>query len=241
VRHTDNTSAAIVLVAASNVNVADNASRADGTLLALISTSGGAVTHNSATGNPGSALYLCGASGVSIAHNGVDGSGAGLFVDGPADGCSPSTSLDVGHNEFERSGTFAIYVAQSSLSSAKIDHNRAEGSAADGIFVASGLNTLVHNRVSDSGRLDCRDVTTGSGTAGTANTWQHDQGATSSPPGICSRGEGEDNATSERDTSVPPVAAHDAGSKVASDVERRAVAGQISRARQELPQLAARY
>jgi len=36
---------------------------------------------------------------------------------------------------------------------------------------------------------DCRDDSTGSGTAGTANTWNHDEGQTSMPAGICRAGD----------------------------------------------------
>jgi parallel beta-helix repeat protein len=189
---TGNTSSAVVLVTASNVTVAANTSRADGTLLALVNSSGGTVSRNRATDDPGTAIYVCGSSGTSIRENAVERSGAGLFVDGPADSCSASTQLEVGNNQFNRSSTYGIYVASSSLSSSTIENNRAKDSAADGIYMASGMNTLVHNRVSDSGLFDCHDVTTGTGTAGTANTWRHNQGSTSSPAGICSRGEREE-------------------------------------------------
>ena len=33
--------------------------------------------------------------------------------------------------------------------------------------------------------LDCQDLSHGSGTSGTANTWSSNNGNTSSPPGLC--------------------------------------------------------
>jgi hypothetical protein len=40
--------------------------------------------------------------------------------------------------------------------------------------------------------FDCRDDTTGTGTANTANTWKDNQGSTSQPPGLC-RGDGDND------------------------------------------------
>jgi hypothetical protein len=48
-------------------------------------------------------------------------------------------------------------------------------------------NTLADNRADGTltGGYDCRDDSVGGSTAGTANTWSHDQGQTAKPPGIC--------------------------------------------------------
>jgi len=46
-------------------------------------------------------------------------------------------------------------------------------------------NTYQNNKASGSGTFDCQDDSAGTGTAGTANTWQNDKGDTASPPGIC--------------------------------------------------------
>jgi len=50
---------------------------------------------------------------------------------------------------------------------------------------AASANTYGKNRVIGSGQSDCRDDTTGAGTAGTSNTWSGDRGAHSSPTGLC--------------------------------------------------------
>lgn len=42
-----------------------------------------------------------------------------------------------------------------------------------------------HLRATHSSVIDCVDASTGTGTGGTANTWRHAQGTSSSPDGIC--------------------------------------------------------
>jgi hypothetical protein len=81
--------------------------------------------------------------------------------------------------------------------SALINGNKVTGAIAVGILVdntgssgTSSGNLITHNSVSGTtGTYACEDMTTGSLTAGTANTWRHDVGGTkpSSPPGICSQ------------------------------------------------------
>jgi hypothetical protein len=61
--------------------------------------------------------------------------------------------------------------------------NRVRGQSGDGIFAdaAASANQLARNDVLGSGGLDCRDDSHGSRTAGTANTWSGNVGATDSP------------------------------------------------------------
>lgn len=68
-----------------------------------------------------------------------------------------------------------------------IDTNSVAGSSNVGILIDAGNSGLqiTHNTARDSAVLDCEDDSTGSGTAGTANTWTGDIGATSRPAGIC--------------------------------------------------------
>ena len=49
----------------------------------------------------------------------------------------------------------------------------------------SGFNMIRSNTIVGSSEYDCLDLTTGSGTAGTANLWKSNIGATSSPAGLC--------------------------------------------------------
>lgn len=68
------------------------------------------------------------------------------------------------------------------------NNNQATNNRFDGFRAEDDAqqNTLKNNTASGtSAGHDCRDASTGSGTAGTANTWQNDKGQTSNPPGIC--------------------------------------------------------
>lgn len=55
-----------------------------------------------------------------------------------------------------------------------------------GIRVSGSGNTFKGNSASGNSELDCRDVSTGSGSHGTANTWIDNTGVTSDPASICS-------------------------------------------------------
>jgi parallel beta-helix repeat protein len=85
---------------------------------------------------------------------------------------------------------FGIKVA-SGYDSALVSSSTISGNGAGGIAVAAGTsgNVLSHNKVSGDAApsQDCSDASTGTLTAGTANTWTRDVGAdgNSSPAGIC--------------------------------------------------------
>jgi len=46
-------------------------------------------------------------------------------------------------------------------------------------------NQFSENHMSDNVTHDCHDNSAGAGTAGTANFWINDQGATQNRPGLC--------------------------------------------------------
>lgn len=64
----------------------------------------------------------------------------------------------------------------------KSDDNRRDGLRADS---ASSANRIEKNRMSGNREHDCHDDSTGTGTAGTANTWNDNQGATENRSGLC--------------------------------------------------------
>jgi hypothetical protein len=68
-----------------------------------------------------------------------------------------------------------------------IDHNVANSNVFDGLRADPGAagNTFYANQASSNGTHDCHDDTTGTGTAGTANTWKDNKGVTQTPAGIC--------------------------------------------------------
>jgi parallel beta-helix repeat protein len=64
----------------------------------------------------------------------------------------------------------------------KSEDNRRDGLRADS---SSSGNRLEKNRMAGNREHDCHDDSTGSGTAGTANVWQQNQGATENRAGLC--------------------------------------------------------
>jgi hypothetical protein len=73
----------------------------------------------------------------------------------------------------------------------KTNHIEGSGTASfgdlDGIHVDSNStgNEIITNQLQNNVPFDCQDDSHGTGTSGTANTWQNDHGMTSSPPGLC--------------------------------------------------------
>jgi hypothetical protein len=57
----------------------------------------------------------------------------------------------------------------------------------DGIHLSTGdsRNVIKGNSMRGDGMLDAHDESTGTGTAGTVNTWVKNSCATSSPAGLC--------------------------------------------------------
>jgi parallel beta-helix repeat protein len=127
--------------------------------------------------------------------NTLSGNGASnaTGVDINSDSYPPGSGITVQFNDI--SGfRYGIDVRAGSLghgyanpSGFTVKQNQVSSSTADGIAVQAGSGgTLKDNAVSGSTTDDCLDATTGSGTAGTADTWTADGGTTSSPAGLCS-------------------------------------------------------
>lgn len=74
----------------------------------------------------------------------------------------------------------------------RVNSNNANDAAFyDGLYADSDStgNRFQLNRASGNEEHDCHDDSTGSGTAGTANTWSFNQGQTDTPDGICRGGQ----------------------------------------------------
>jgi parallel beta-helix repeat protein len=91
---------------------------------------------------------------------------------------------DIHHNE--SSGVFV------ETPDAVVARNRIRDNGSTGISLTSTAsgNRILHNVATGNdagspGAVDCSDESTGTGTAGTANTWIGNIGGSSSPPGIC--------------------------------------------------------
>jgi parallel beta-helix repeat protein len=91
--------------------------------------------------------------------------------------------LDLGVGTANEDGGALTVTTGVLFSNNKATNNRFDGFRAEN---DAQQNTLKDNKANGtSPGHDCRDASMGSGTAGTANTWQNDQGQTSNPPGIC--------------------------------------------------------
>lgn len=115
-----------------------------------------------------------------------------LGVRGNAFGLSPSTNVSISGNVIRNSTSstvgHGISVAPNSLTNSVISGNVTDLNAGDGIRIdagGNGGNTIRSNVARLNAMLDCRDSTTGTGTAGTANTWTGNAGRKAAPPGIC--------------------------------------------------------
>ena len=161
---------------------------ADGILL----LSPGAVTvdHNTCDGND-VGIDCFGATKPDIDHNECDNDTFnGIVLD-------TTTGADVNHNTTDQDGQGTFDPADHavdggivlySATSNTIDHNESKNNKGDGIFAdkPSTGNTFDHNETGGNTRFDAEDLSTGTGTAGTANTWTQNHGNTSNPPGLVS-------------------------------------------------------
>jgi parallel beta-helix repeat protein len=120
---------------------------------------------------------------VSQNHFGGDpnaGSGAGILLYQTGSG-----RVDVSNNETSANDD-GIVLNDADRQSIEDNYSH-DNVLFDGIFVDqdSTRNVLQDNTALRNAALDCEDQSTGSGTAGTANSWKNDTGVTQDPQGIC--------------------------------------------------------
>lgn len=109
-----------------------------------------------------------------------------------------TTGARVSGNQTDNNSEYGIGLFAATNNS--LTDNRASANSVDGFFAdpTSTNNSLTNNQASGSKEFDCRDDSKGAGTAGTANLWKGDTGASSSPPGICRPPQGETDRGGER-------------------------------------------
>ena len=172
-----------------NVTVRGNNSREDDSLVALFETSNVDVIQNVTRANTGSAIFIGpDNTGLAITSNTVQGAARGVRANASDFAGPPSTDVEITGNLIQNStGTHGISAAVDSLTQSAISRNVSNSNAGDGISLAAGNgdNTLRGNSAVGNVDLDCRDDTTGSGTAGTDNTWTSNRGPKADPPEIC--------------------------------------------------------
>lgn len=101
-----------------------------------------------------------------------------------------SAAVVRGNNTF--GNAIGIQLRAQGVSGAAADNNRSTGNTGPGILVTAGVDpaysggwTLRSNVARGNGGADCQDTTTGTGTAGTGNTWIGNYGLDPDPGGIC--------------------------------------------------------
>lgn len=122
------------------------------------------IAHNKVTRNTVNGITLVSTSGARIDHNTTNNNGS-------------SNSAFLG-------GGIALFLSTNNT----IDQNKSDNNNGDGIFVDSGStgNTFTQNQLKGNTRFDAEDQSTGTGTAGTGNTWTKNHGQTSDPSGLVS-------------------------------------------------------
>lgn len=124
---------------------------------------------------------------VAVKHNDAsDNGGSGIAVLHGSDNV-------VRHNHVRRNGSYGIVLHETFRNA--IERNHVSDNAEDGIGVTdhgippfSAENLIKRNTMTGNGEHDCHDDSRGGGTAGTANYWVRNKGATQTPDGICSTG-----------------------------------------------------
>jgi parallel beta-helix repeat protein len=148
--------------------------------ISVVDNRGGEVriSHNSLFGNEDGILEE-NSSHVKITKNDITGS----TLDGIVLNLG-SDSIDVSKNHVTGSGRDGIYASDTTNS--RIEKNHVKASSRDGVHIsgASSKNVVTENHLQFNARFDAFDDTTGTGTAGTADTWVHNHIGTKSPAGL---------------------------------------------------------
>jgi hypothetical protein len=142
--------------------------------------------------NQGSAIRVDGdADGVVIRHNTILHSPfSGVAVrNGAAEDTAGPVGIDIASNTIRYAANDGIDVTSTVPESVDAHGNTIRHSRNVGIFFDTGTigNTIASNSALSSAVWDCQDLSSGTGTAGTANSWTHDIGVKDSPNGLCRR------------------------------------------------------
>lgn len=179
-----NVNAAVIMAGpASGVTASSNNSLGDGVFFAAYAGSGYRVLNNIVRNTSGSGIYFTNASGITAQQNNVTLSAfSGLRF---SSGVSGAAVLG---NAANGNGDQGISVSSEVSGAVIVRNNSTNNNNGDGILFSADTkgNLVRYNHAANNGDFDCEDLSTGSGTAGTANLWSHDTGATSNPPGLCS-------------------------------------------------------
>jgi hypothetical protein len=142
--------------------------------------------------NQGTAVRIDGdANGVAVRHNTILHSPfSGVAVrNGALEDTAGPVGVEIAFNTIKFAVNDGIDVTSTVPESVNAHGNTIRHSRNDGIFFDTGTsgNTIASNSALSSSVWDCQDLSTGTGTAGTANSWTHDIGVKDSPNGLCRR------------------------------------------------------
>jgi len=149
---------------------------------------GSAAPYNHVRGSSFDGVVLDGATSNQVAHNKTHqntGPGIGVY-----DGSQQNTLDDNSIEDNQDSGILLDDGDGNGVGNNRVRNNGTPGlDQTDGIRVnALALSNTIHdNHLRDNVTHDCHDNSFGTGTAGTANTWTGNHGATDLPSGLCTR------------------------------------------------------
>jgi len=173
-----------------NIIIKTNNSLNDATFVALFSAVNTEVRQNHTNDTvfqDASSIFVGGNSdGILIDSNVVKHSGyAGIAVRGTLGG--GTTNVDILSNIVTGSIGSGLDVSAAGYATVNARFNVLNGNTIDGILFQSGTsgNVIRANKAKSNADFDCRDDSSGAGTAHTANFWNNNTGATDSPNGLC--------------------------------------------------------
>jgi len=165
-------------VTVENNNVHDN----DVNVYDFLSSTAVSIKNNETYGGTFDGFDVVSSSGATLENNKAhDNLFDGVYLSDTAGGNT------LRNNELTSNGEDGINL--DSANDNTLTNNKTRSNSRDGVHASSGStnNTIQNNDAKTNTQFDCRDLSAGGGTAGTANFWLNDKGATSSPPGICKK------------------------------------------------------
>ena len=133
--------------------------------------------------------------GLEISHNDVSNNVSdGITVCGDVtQGCGPAMQNILRANDITNNGGSGILLLGANSNLFKSNHIAGNGTPPPGLDTTDGIrvdvtsssNQILTNQMNNNITHDCHDDSAGMGTAGTANTWNNNQGNTQNRPGLC--------------------------------------------------------
>ena len=178
-------------VTISDVTIEHNKSFQDDSFVAMFNAPGTVLDHNEVEQSFGSSFFIGGGNdGSVITHNKVSDGAYDAIQTTLLFGGTASTDLEISHNDIDHMGRNGIYASGfggPSMTSSLVSDNHSKNNVNDGIKIGplNSGNTILNNDMKGNTNFDAEDDSSGTGTAGTANTWLKNKCNTSFPLGLC--------------------------------------------------------